>query len=557
MEEGGEERSAAGMPSGLARLVGSESWTDESAARASKRRREGDLGDAPAASTSHGRNSGHVCAGVLAGTGRSRAVSRANDLGAIAEGSLEGDLSSALSTLSPAHAGSFPATGELGKGSDPGPSFLSPEVRQYLRKAMREEIFNVCLTGEGFPVPRPQSLPHTRPTPSHPPKGTWPTKAAQKQNHCDIGEEGDQFSEGCSEDGDDREFLSDEEAEEADTPEASIRFFKFEDYQFLLTKTLSALEIQDASQGEDSRPSMTNPRNKTKGSKEFLPTQSVSPKVFPFPEFFERQIKAEWQKPSANKQFPSLAKKLYDLPPFANEMLQVPLVDAPVVDLQSPGLLSEDGQGSVRDNLDKRVDTALRRTHEAIAMTIKASVTTSMVCRAAIVWARKLLQLLPENNRRVLEGATRLLKAASFSSDASLDAATFASRAMASSAVARRGIWLRAWPADLRAKNIVSSYPFQGEKLFGEALERILIETKDKKKAMPKTIRRPDRRGFDRHSFRNSGSSSLSRVRTDFKKSHWNPSRPTFRRNFNNSKFFRSAQGGTDKADRDGKPGKA
>lgn len=159
-------------------------------------------------------------------------------------------------------------------------------------------------------------------------------------------------------------------------------------------------------------------------------------------------------------------------------------------------------------------------------MTIKASVTTSMVSRTAIVRAHKLIQLLPENNRRLLEGATRLLKAASFSSDVTLDASTFASRAMASSAVARRGIWLRAWPADLRVKNIVVAYPFQSEKLFGNALNRILIETKDKKKTIPKTIRHPDRRDFNHQSFQGSGTSS--RARYDPKRPQWGFSRPTF-----------------------------
>lgn len=104
-----------------------------------------------------------------------------------------------------------------------------------------------------------------------------------------------------------------------------------------------------------------------------------------------------------------------------------------------------------------------------------------------------MIQLLPDNNKRLMEGATRLLKVASFTTDATLDVLVFASRAFASSAVARHGVWLRAWPADLRAKNIVSAYPFQGEKLFGESLDRILVEIRDKKKVMPRIIRQSNR----------------------------------------------------------------
>lgn len=121
-------------------------------------------------------------------------------------------------------------------------------------------------------------------------------------------------------------------------------------------------------------------------------------------------------------------------------MLQVPDVDAPIVPLQSPGLLSEDSQGSVHDNLDKRIDTVLRRAHEATAMAIKASSIASVVSRAAIVWARKMLQLLPETDKRLLEGASRLLKAAAITSYATLDALVFCSRALASTTVARHSI---------------------------------------------------------------------------------------------------------------------
>lgn len=60
-----------------------------------------------------------------------------------------------------------------------------------------------------------------------------------------------------------------------------------------------------------------------------------------------------------------------------------------------------------------------------------------------------------------------MLKASSFVADATLDGLIFASRVMASSVVARRGIWLRAWQADIHFKQIVAAYPFKGEKLFG------------------------------------------------------------------------------------------
>lgn len=148
----------------------------------------------------------------------------------------------------------------------------------------------------------------------------------------------------------------------------------------LICKTLSALELQEALEFPGAKP-----KYKAKGSKECFPPYSTSEKKFPLLSFFERRLKAEWEKPTSNKQFPAFVKRLYDLPTFANKMLQVLVVDAPIMTLQSPGLLSEDGQGSVQDNLDKRIDTAFKRTHEAVAMAFKASSTASLVSRAAIV----------------------------------------------------------------------------------------------------------------------------------------------------------------------------
>lgn len=54
-------------------------------------------------------------------------------------------------------------------------------------------------------------------------------------------------------------------------------------------------------------------------------------------------------------------------------------------------------------------------------MAIKASASASIVSWAAIVWMRKLTQLLPEGSRQTLEGTNRMMKAVAFMSDATLD----------------------------------------------------------------------------------------------------------------------------------------
>lgn len=166
--------------------------------------------------------------------------------------------------------------------------------------------------------------------------------------------------------------------------------------------------------------------------------------------------------------------------------------------LQSAGLLAEAGHGNIRDSLDCKADFALKKGHKAVLMTIEAFATASIVSRAAIVWMRKLMQLIPEDSRRALEGAIRVLKAVSFTSDTTLDAMVFASRFLSSEAAARRTLWLRAWPMTFQDKAIVTAHPFQGDKLFGDALDKILVETRGKKKATPRSLRREDVRPYTR-----------------------------------------------------------
>lgn len=81
--------------------------------------------------------------------------------------------------------------------------------------------------------------------------------------------------------------------------------------------------------------------------------------------------------------------------------------------------------------------------------------------RAAIVWSQKVLQLIPSGGKRLLEEESHLVKASAFTTtDTTLDAMSFVSRVMASSVMARRGLWLwvwQAWQADVQSELIVAS----------------------------------------------------------------------------------------------------
>lgn len=124
-----------------------------------------------------------------------------------------------------------------------------------------------------------------------------------------------------------------------------------------------------------------------------------------------------------------------------------------------------------------------------------SSASASVVSRATIEWMRKLIQLLPEESHRLLKGASRVLKAVSFT----LDSMVFASRAISSAAAARHTLWLMAWPTIYQDKAIVTAYPFQSDELFGG---KVLVEMCDKIKAMPQSLRSGDKRLFNSQTFR-------------------------------------------------------
>uniref|UniRef100_A0ACB8G340 Uncharacterized protein n=1 Tax=Sphaerodactylus townsendi TaxID=933632 RepID=A0ACB8G340_9SAUR len=238
---------------------------------------------------------------------------------------------------------------------------------------------------------------------------TWQTKAALKKPRLSPALGAGDSSDADSLSREEGEVLSDiEDLEEIQVTEQSSRLFKIEDYQYLLSKAVSALHLGEAKSGEGK--SKRKSTSLHKGDGKYFPSDAHSKKVFPFPEYFETQVTNEWDKPAANRRCPNFLRKLYALPAYANDILQVPIIDGPVAALQSTGAVSKDGRGQIKDLQDRRADQLCRRSHEAMAMVIRASATASIVCRASIAWAKKVLELLPETETRSIEGVNRMLR---------------------------------------------------------------------------------------------------------------------------------------------------
>lgn len=99
-------------------------------------------------------------------------------------------------------------------------------------------------------------------------------------------------------------------------------------------------------------------------------------------------------------------------------MLQVLLVV--IVVLQSCDLHSEDGWGVIHDNLDRCIETALKRAHKTPVLAIKACDRVSVISRASIIWVQKLMQ---SHQLETSGSANRIIFTARyFSKDVALDA---------------------------------------------------------------------------------------------------------------------------------------
>ncbi|XP_070797147.1 centrosomal protein of 290 kDa-like [Pituophis catenifer annectens] len=134
----------------------------------------------------------------------------------------------------------------------------------------------------------------------------------------------------------------------------------------------------------------------------------------------------------------SLDKRNFIVSSDLNSLLHVPSVDAPVAALLSSSSIPGDPEEGLRPE-ERRSEQVLQRAHLGAAWAIKSATTISF----------------------------------------------FNPKSLASSIAAHRLVWLCYWQADARHKWCLVSVPFLGKKLFGDHLDKFLMETKDKRKILP------------------------------------------------------------------------
>lgn len=117
---------------------------------------------------------------------------------------------------------------------------------------------------------------------------------------------------------------------------------------------------------------------------------------------------------------------------------------------------------------------------------LRASAANSVFSHAIVFWAEDLAKTDSNLSKQAKGTLRKISLSATFTTDASLDSLQFCSRAMASNVVDKRNVWLLSWDLDAGSQVRLATSSFNGKKLFGQALNLVLIESKDKRKILPK-----------------------------------------------------------------------
>lgn len=157
------------------------------------------------------------------------------------------------------------------------------------------------------------------------------------------------------------------------------------------------------------------------------------------------------------------------------QLLQLPVVDAPVPSLISSSIIFNDIKDSLKME-DKRAKMSFRKAHQVVAWAIRAATSASFFNRASLIWLRQLQERISPKEARVHQDINKLVVTTEYSADASLNAAKFASLARASTVTSRRLLWLRHWRVDMKSKWKLSVDPYEGSSIFGAALDLVLDE---------------------------------------------------------------------------------
>lgn len=289
--------------------------------------------------------------------------------------------------------------------------------------------------------------------------------------------------------------LSGDEEQESPMPPKIDRLCPPEMFTKVITKSAKVMDLTmpAATPRPDTPPCRANT----------YPQGPTKPQVVPFPDALERVFATEWEHFNHSKQNGRLMDKLYTFPESVMTKLKVPSVDAPVVVVSSATILPSEGESGPKDACDRQVENSLKHSFESSSQSFRVAVTSSIFSRATYIWAQELAVEDKPLSWKARCTLKKIALASAAAADCTYDTLQLSSRSMTMGVLARRHIWLHQWEVDASSASRILNLPFKGEKLFGEALKRLLVENTEKQKVLPSTKKDPPKKT---QSFHPSGS---------------------------------------------------
>ena len=124
-----------------------------------------------------------------------------------------------------------------------------------------------------------------------------------------------------------------------------------------------------------------------------------------------------------------------------------------------------------KDPVDKRLETLLKASFATAGAVVQPAVAAIGVCQALKEQTKQVLRDLPAEQAQDLADLPRAL---CFAVDAIKDSIQQASRLSLFLVHMRRLLWLKNWSAESPCKKLLTGFSFQGERLFGDDLDKYI-----------------------------------------------------------------------------------
>ncbi|XP_077329997.1 uncharacterized protein LOC143964168 [Lithobates pipiens] len=188
--------------------------------------------------------------------------------------------------------------------------------------------------------------------------------------------------------------------------------------------------------------------------------------------------------------------------PFTEEdeekFFKTPRLDASLAQVSKQSDLSFEDTGNIKDQMDRRAETILRRAWEANASAMSPALASACIARNADMWISKLIDHISQTSKskEVLDSLEVVGSAVAYLADAAVETVRTTAKSAALLNSARRALWVKTWDGDGSSKTRLCGLPFEGSLLFGAGLDQALARSTEKGKKFPTKPRRDRKRFF-------------------------------------------------------------